>query len=70
MTRHRDQSGEWERKHNNTLVGTIRKDDPNFAVGIIRKDATLGTLKDKIGLPDDASENRVKIRVRNLQKKL
>jgi hypothetical protein len=68
--RHRDTSGEYERKHNNTLVKTIREKDPNFAVGIIRKDASLGTLKDKIGLPADASENQVKTRVRNLQKKL
>jgi hypothetical protein len=68
--RHRDQTGEWERKHNNTLVKTIRKTDPEFAVGIIRKDASLGTLKEKIGLPADASENQVKTRVKNLQKKL
>ena len=68
--RHRDKSGEWERKRNDTLVESIRKTEPNFAVGIIRSDASLGTLKDKIGLPADASENQVKTRVRNLQKKL
>jgi hypothetical protein len=68
--RHRDKSGEWERKRNDTLVETIRETDPNFAVGIIRSDASLGTLKDKIGLPSDASEHQVKTRVRNLQKNL
>jgi hypothetical protein len=68
--RHRDKSGEYERKRNDTLVETIRKKDPDFAVGIIRKDASLGTLKEKIGLPANASENKVKTRVKNLQKKL
>ena len=68
--RHRDRSGEYERKRNDALVDTIRKTDPNFAVGIIRADAYLGTLKEKIGLPADASENQVKTRVRDLQKKL
>lgn len=68
--RHRDKSGEYERKRNDTLVETIREKDPNFAVGIIRSDAYLGTLKKKIHLPADASENQVKTRVKNLQKKL
>jgi hypothetical protein len=31
-------SGEYERKRNDTLVETIRKKDPTFAVGIIRKE--------------------------------
>lgn len=69
MARHRDKSGEYERKRNDTLVETIRKKDPTFAVGVIRSDATLGTLKDKIGLPDDASENEVKRRLKRLQAK-
>lgn len=58
--RHRDVTGEWERKHNNTLVGTIRKKKPDFAAGVIRADATLGTLKKKLKLPLDASENEVR----------
>lgn len=70
MPRHRDRSGEYERKRNDTLVETIRESDPDFAVGIIRSDASLGTLKKKIGLPADASENKVKTRVKNLQNKL
>jgi hypothetical protein len=49
-----------ERKHNNTEVGTLRKTYPGFAEGVIRKDAKLGTLKDKLGLPQSASLNDVR----------
>jgi hypothetical protein len=58
--RHRDKTGQIERKRNDTKIETIRETNPNFAVGIIRSDATLGTLKDKLGLPANASENKVK----------
>jgi len=58
--RHRDVTGRYELKHNNTLIGTIRKTEPHFAVGVIRADAKLGTLKEKLGLSQDASENAVR----------
>lgn len=68
--RHRDKSGEWERKHNNTLVKTVRKTDPNFAVGLIRKDAYIGTLKEKLDLPSDTSDNKLKEECKKRQAKL
>jgi hypothetical protein len=68
--RHRDQSGEWERKHNNTLVRTVRRSDPHFAVGLIRSDAFIGTLKEKLNLPSDTSENKLKIECKKRQANL
>jgi hypothetical protein len=59
-------SGLRERKKDNTKVETIRKQHPGFAQGVIRKDATLGTLKDKLGLPKSASLNDV---LKELKKK-
>lgn len=49
-----------ERKHDNTKVETLRKQHPGFAEGVIRSDAKLGTLKDKLGLPKSASLNDVR----------
>lgn len=49
-----------ERKHDNTKVETLRKKYPGLAEGVIRSDATLGTLKDKLGLPQSASLNDVR----------
>ncbi len=49
-----------ERKHDNTKVETLRKQYPGFAEGVIRSDATLGTLKDKLRLPQSASLNDVR----------
>ena len=59
-----DMAGIRERKHDNTKVGTLRKQHPGFADGVIRSDATLGTLKDKLGLPKSASLNDVKKELR------
>ena len=58
--RDRDIAGQRERKHNNTKVETLRKKYPGFAEGEIRSDATLGTLKDKLELPQSASLNDVR----------
>jgi hypothetical protein len=58
--RHRDVTGLRERKHNNTKIETLRKKYPGFAEGEIRSDATLGTLKDKLGLAQSASLNDVR----------
>jgi hypothetical protein len=58
--RHRDVTGQRERKHNNTKVETLRKKYPGFAEGEIRSGATLGTLKDKLGLAQSASLNDVR----------
>jgi len=63
--RHRDVTGQKERKKNNTLVKTIRKTYPGFAEGEIRSDAKLGTLKDKLGLPESASLNKVRKELKN-----
>ena len=46
--RHRDKSGEIHRKMGNTLIGTIRKSDPNFAPGR-RSDMKLENLLKETG---------------------
>ncbi len=58
--RHRDATGLRERKHNNTKIETLRKKYPGFAEGEVRKDATLGTLKEKLGLSQNVSLNKVR----------
>jgi hypothetical protein len=47
------------RKHNNTEIATLRKKHPGFAEGVIRSDATLGALKEKLGLSQNVSLNKV-----------
>jgi hypothetical protein len=64
--RHPDTTGQIERKLYDTKIETNRDTNPNFAKGIIRSDATLGTLKRKLRLPADASENRVKKELKKL----
>jgi hypothetical protein len=46
--RHRDKNGEIHRKMGNTLVGTIRKTDPDFASGR-RSDLKLENLLEETG---------------------
>jgi hypothetical protein len=46
--RHRDADGEIRRKRSDTLIGTIRKEDPGFAPGI-RSDAKLGNYLKRTG---------------------
>ena len=46
--RHRDKTGEIHKKMGNTLIGTIRKDDPNFAPGH-RSDMKLENLLKETG---------------------
>lgn len=59
LTRHRDKSGEEERKRNDTQVGTLVKEyGEKFAPGINSK-TELGSLKRKLGLETDASLNDV-----------
>jgi hypothetical protein len=58
--RHRDVDGLKERKHNNTRIETLRKTYPGLAEGVIRKDAKLGTLKEKLGLAQSVSLNKVR----------
>jgi hypothetical protein len=57
-----------ERKHDNTKVSTLRKQYPGFAEGVIRSDATLAKLKDKLGLPQSASLNDVRKELKNSEK--
>jgi hypothetical protein len=67
-SRHRDIDGQKERKHNNTEIETLRKTYPGFAEGVIRSDATLGTLKDKLGLSQNVSLNKVRQELKKLDK--
>jgi hypothetical protein len=46
--RHRDKNGEIHRKMGNTLIGTVRKTDPEFAPGR-RGDMKLENLLDEVG---------------------
>jgi hypothetical protein len=56
-SRHVDSDGLRSRKHDNTLVKTVRKDyGEEFAPGT-RSDAKLSTVKRNEGLPSDASLN-------------
>lgn len=49
-SRHRDKSGEIDKKHGRTKVGTLRKTyGPHFAKGH-RSDMMLGTLLKKTGV--------------------
>jgi hypothetical protein len=57
-----------ERKHDNTKIKTLRKEHPGFADGVIRSDAKLGTLKDKLGLPKSASLNDVRKELKKTEK--
>lgn len=58
--RHRDVSGQKELKHNNTKISTLRKTYPGLGEGEIRSDATLGTLKEKLGLAQSVGINKVR----------
>jgi hypothetical protein len=63
-SRQNEVAGLRERKHNNTKIETLRKKYPGFAEGEIRSDAKLGTLKDKLRLPQSASLNEVRKKLR------
>ena len=59
LTRHRDKNGEEERKRNDTLVGTLQGEyGPKFAPEYSGR-MQLGTLKDRLGMEDNASLNDV-----------
>ena len=60
MARYRDANGQKELKHNNTKISTLRKTYPGFAEGEIRSDATLGTLKEKLGLAQSVGIGKVR----------
>ncbi len=66
--RHRDIDGQKERKHNNTEVATLRKTYAGFAEGVIRSDATLGALKEKLGLSQNVSLNKVRQELKKFDK--
>ncbi len=59
LKRHRDKSGEEERKRNDTLVRTLRYEYGDDFAPEIRSDTKLGTLKDRLGLEPDSSLNDV-----------
>jgi hypothetical protein len=59
LNRHRDRDGEEERKRNDTLVRTLRKEYGNDVAPEARADMKLGTLKDRLVLDPDSSLNDV-----------
>lgn len=64
LTRHRDQDGTEERKRNDTLVRTLRGIYGEAFAPEVRSDMTLGTLKERLGLPATASLDDVLRRYR------
>jgi hypothetical protein len=59
LNRHRDETGQEERKRNDTLIGTLRAEyGEKFAPKFSEK-MDLGTLKKRLGLPLDSSLNDV-----------
>ena len=59
LNRHRDRSGQEERKRNDTLVRTLREEYGEGFAPDVRETMELGTLKRRLGLPLDASLNEV-----------
>ena len=67
LKRHRDVTGQEERKRNDTFVRTLREEyGEDFTPGV-RDKMELGALKKKLGLPPDASLNDV-IRLYGIKK--
>ncbi len=58
----RNQDGTFRRERNDSQAGNLRKDYSEFSK--FRSDAELGTIKDKLGLPEDASISRVRKAIR------
>lgn len=59
MRRHRDESGQEERKRNDTLLRTLRHEYGTKLAPEFSDKMQLGTLKERIGLPGDSSLNAV-----------
>lgn len=57
--RHQDKSGQIERKKNNTRVDTLREEYGERFAPSFRGDMHLGTLKERLRLPEDSSLNDV-----------
>ena len=57
--RHQDKGGQIERKKNNTRVDTLREEYGEKLAPKFRGDMHLGTLKERLGLAEDASLNDV-----------
>ena len=58
----RNDDGAFRRERNDSLAGNLRKDYVEF--NEFRSDAKLGTIKEKLGLPEDASINAVRKAIR------
>ncbi|MFA5208425.1 MAG: hypothetical protein WC428_07330 [Candidatus Paceibacterota bacterium] len=58
----RNNDGSFRRERNDSLAGNLRKDYTEF--NEFRSDAKLGTIKEKLGLPEDASINEVRKAIR------
>jgi hypothetical protein len=59
LNRHRDATGQEEPKRNDTLVGTLRAEYGETFAPKFSEKMQLGTLKQRLGLPLDASLNDV-----------
>jgi hypothetical protein len=55
FTRHRDKTGEEERKRNDTLIRTLRAKYGEGFAPEYRSDMKLGTLKERLELASDSS---------------
>lgn len=62
----RNQDGTLRRERNDSRAGNLREDYPEFKE--FRSDAKLGSIKDKLGLPEDASINSVRKAIREEHK--
>jgi hypothetical protein len=59
LNRHRDVSGQEERKRNDTFVRTLREEYGDKFAPNAKETTELGTIKKQLGLPPDASLNEV-----------
>ena len=59
LKRHRVTTGQEERKRNDTLVGTLRDEYGEKFAPRFSDRMKLGTLKERLDLPSDASLNDV-----------
>jgi len=64
LGRHRDISGREERKKNNTKIESLRKIYGDNFADEYRSDMKLRTLKKRLGLPEDASLNEVRAKLK------
>ena len=62
QTHERNENGAFRRERNDSLARNLRKDYTEFYQ--FRADAELGTIKEKLGLPENAPINTVRTAIR------